>query len=430
MKKIRTAGICTLGCRVNQYESEVFAEHLKSHGVEMLDFSKPCDMYIINTCTVTSESDRKSRQMIRRVARTGAPIIVCGCHSQLEPEMISSIDGVSFICGNADKARLVKYAVDQILNGNIPTAPVILNKSLDGAEYENISIAGFKRTRAYIKIQDGCNGKCSYCIIPKARGLSRSRDPRDIVSEIKRIAQSGCNEIVLTGIETSDYSYGLGELISELEKVDGIDLIRFGSLDPSSLTKEFADILKASKKAAPHIHISLQSGCSKTLAAMRRKYNAETAYKNMQYLRSVIPNIKFTADMIVGFPGETEEDFAQSLEFAKKANFLHIHIFTYSKRPGTEAAEMPGQIPEKAKGERAKRLAAVCAETKNSILLSALAEGKALEMLAETVENGLAHGHTPDFIEIEAQSTNAKRGDRIKVMPLSTNGDILFAKQI
>ncbi|MBQ3224154.1 MAG: radical SAM protein [Oscillospiraceae bacterium] len=220
MKEIRTAGICTLGCRVNQYESEVFAEYLKSRGVEILDFSKPCDMYIINTCSVTAESDRKSRQMLRRAARTGAPVIVTGCHSQLEPQTISAIEGVSYICGNADKAKLVKYAVDQILSGNIPSEPIILNRSLDNAEYENISIAGFKRTRAYIKIQDGCNGKCSYCIIPKARGLSRSREPSDIISEIKRIAYTGCNEIVLTGIETSDYSYGLGKLLSELDKVD------------------------------------------------------------------------------------------------------------------------------------------------------------------------------------------------------------------
>ena len=410
MRKIMpySLGIYTLGCKVNQYESEAIAEAAQKAGFVISEPSAPCDVYIINTCTVTGESDRKSRQLIRRAIKTNpdAAIIVTGCLSQVDPESIKAIDGVGFICGNRDKKAVVDAALELV--GKPKSTAKCSVPSLDGAPFECKRIEHFPRTRAYIKIEDGCESHCSYCIIPQARGKIRSKPKDEVLAELEALAKGGCREVVLTGIETASYgidfeNYRLADLLRDADSLIGDSVrIRLGSLDPSLIKPAFVEKIANLSSLAPHFHLSLQSGSDRVLALMKRKYNTEMAYRSMELLRQALPDVQFTTDIIVGFPGETGDDFAKTLEFAERARFLSAHIFAYSKRKDTPAAKMKEQVDESIKRERSAALIKKCREISRDVLESQI--GRTYPVLFETDSNGISVGHTPSFIEVHVKS--------------------------
>lgn len=424
-----TVGIYTLGCKVNQYESEAIAEAFAADSFSIASPADPCDVYVINTCTVTAESDRKARQFIRRAIHKNpnAYILVTGCFSQTQPEAVASIAGVDYVCGNAQKLDVVEAAKALVSRGRKNEMPQIAITPPDAKGFERMQITRFDRTRAYVKIEDGCESRCTYCIIPDARGKIRSKDPRDVLAEVRALTAGGCREIVLTGIETASYGrdldgYTLADLLCEIDAIPNIGRIRLGSLDPSMMKQAFVDRIAPLKSLAPHFHLSMQSGSDKILALMKRKYNTRMAHEGMERLRRALPNVQFTTDMIVGFPQETEDDFEQSMRFAREAGFLMIHVFPYSRRAGTPAATMAGQIPEAVKHERVAILSAEAAKIRASILDGMVRQDA--EVLFETYENGVARGHTPSFIEVECPLPSPCRADIHRVKILSHNGTL------
>lgn len=414
-----TFGILTLGCRVNHYESRVIKEDLEEMGLTSQPFSSKCDIYVINSCAVTEESVRKTRQMVRRAYKSNpdAFIAVCGCASQLEGTSFSDMKEISFVGGTRNK-QIVINAIRSFINNEPYPKALVPNPE---GELTPTLITDFDRTRAYVKIEDGCEGKCAYCIIPKVRGGIVLRDENEILCEVKALAKSGCHEVVLTGIETSAYGKALSELIKKISQIDGINRIRLGSLDPSFIKPEFVDAISDIKEVCHHFHISIQNGSDRILALMRRRYNTSMIRRNLEYLKSKMPDLNLSADVIVGFPGESEEDFEKTCNFVSDIGFLHLHIFTYSKRPGTEAAEMKDQIPEHIKTERLHRLSAIADEEKERILNSVIEEGKSINVLVETFENGYHTGHTDNFIECMIKNESDKeainKGDIVSVIP-------------
>lgn len=410
--KIYTAGIYTLGCKVNQYESEAIAERLTEHGIAISKPSSVCDIYIINTCTVTAESDRKACQFIRRAIQKSpaAYVLVTGCLAQTDAERIAAISGVDYISGNTNKLAVADYALKLVSLGKKNTAPEIEVSDINESGFEKMSISEFGRTRAYVKIEDGCENKCAYCIIPSARGKIRSKEPQDVLSEVRALVGGGCREVVLTGIETASYGKDLGgidlaDLLVSVDCIDGLERMRLGSLDPSLISEKFVKKISPLSTIAPHFHLSLQSGSSRVLAAMKRKYNADMAMRAIKLLREYIPDAQFTTDVIVGFPGETDEDFEDTMRFAKEARFLMIHVFPYSKRKGTIAAQMKDQIAPDVKRDRAAKLSALAAEIRAEILSEQI--GKTYPVLFETYRDGVAHGHTASFIEVSVNADSA-----------------------
>jgi len=400
----RTVGIYTLGCKVNQYESEAIAEGLASRGFLVVPFSQICDAYIINTCTVTAESDRKARQLIRRAIKNNplAYIIVTGCMAEVFSDKLSKIEGIDYICGNGNKLQVINALEDLFEQGQKNAFPKISLSPLD--EFEAMQITHFDRTRAYVKIEDGCENRCTYCIIPEARGKVRSKDSEDVLCEVRALTAGGCREIVLTGIETASYGrdfnngYRLADLLEEVDAIPNIGRIRLGSLDPSLMKNDFVNRIAKLKSLTPHFHLSMQSGSDKILALMKRKYNSKIALEGMERLRAAIPGVQFTTDMIVGFPGETEEDFALTVDFAKKAKFLMIHVFPYSERRGTVAATLPQRVPEEIRHRRVRELSEVQAKIQKEVLDSYT--NTAVEVLFETYANGIMTGHTDTFVEV------------------------------
>lgn len=396
----------TLGCKVNQYESEAIAEALQARGFTVVPFGEACDATLINTCAVTTEGERKARQMVRRAVNASphACIVVTGCAAQLHPNSFSSIPGVHYVLGNGKKMQ----AVDAILSHfeNKQAQAVCPAESFALSAFEPMAIQKSERTRAYIKIEDGCDSRCAYCIIKTARGRVRSKPLADILSETQALLASGYREIVLTGIEISSYGKDLGcDLLTLLEALDNLPnmgRIRLGSLDPSLLRPDFCERLAKIKHLCHHFHLSLQSGCSRTLAAMRRKNNAEQAKTAILTLRSLLCDVTFTADIIVGFPGESEEDFQQTVSFLEEVLLLDCHIFAFSPRPGTEAAEMKEQISGEIKTLREKKLQEITALSRKRVMESFL--GKSAPVLFEEHKNGYCLGHTDNFLEVAVKS--------------------------
>lgn len=428
-----TFAVLTLGCKVNQYESEAISEALEAMGFNQRPSHEPCDLYIVNTCTVTAESDRKARQLIRRLAgqHPNAFLVVTGCSAQSRAESIAAIDGVDAIVGNREKLRVAEIARELVEGGVKPVYPMVEVPRLAGADFEPMSITRFARTRAYVKIQDGCESRCAYCAIPAARGPVRSKPMANVVAEVTALAESGCREVVLTGIETGAWGRDLGQLrlqdlLLEIDRIPNVPRIRLGSLDPTVMTRDFVDKIKTIGCLAPHFHLSMQSGCSATLARMRRKYNAKQAEAAMERVRAAIPSVRFTTDMIVGFPGETEAEFAESLDFARRAEFLHIHVFPYSKREGTPAAAMKEQIPEAVKKERVAALSRVSEGSCASILDRVLAQPETvLSVLPETYGEGFILAHTPDFLEVKILTDCPLPRIDLTVKPVSREGEAL-----
>ena len=431
-----TAGIYTLGCKVNQYESEAIAEGLAAEGITLCSPDEACTLYVINTCTVTAESDRKARQFIRRALghNPEAFVLVTGCLAQVDAEQIAAIPGVDYICGNRNKMSVVTAVRELLSRGQKNISPVLNVPSLEGAPFEPMHITRFDRTRAYVKIEDGCESRCAYCIIPRARGKIRSKSPAEVMAEVRALAEGGCREVVLTGIETSAYgrdlgNYGLADLLQDLDRESGIGRIRLGSLDPSLIRPDFVEKIAVLPTLAPHFHLSLQSGADHVLRLMRRRYSSEMAYAAVDRLRAAFPQLGLTTDVIVGFPGETEEDFRESAEFLRRARFLDAHIFAYSRRPGTEAAEMKEQIDEVVKRRRSAELISIQAELHTALLEEAAAAAEPVPVLFETRHGDRFRGHTPAFYEVEVIAPDLDlRGTEQIVLPTGHDSERLFGR--
>ncbi len=432
-----TAAILTLGCKVNQYESEAIAEALSAAGIEMRSPREICDIYVVNTCTVTAESDRKSRQLVRRLIdrNLAARVLVTGCSAQAYAATFAAIPGVDCVVGNRRKMAVVEYAQALLAGGAKPETPIVDVPAWEGSEFEPMSITRFGRTRAYVKIEDGCENRCAYCAIPAARGPIRSKPLADVLREVTDLTAHGCREIVLTGIETGAWGRDtgdarLGDLLSAVDAIPGVGRIRLGSLDPTVMTEAFAARLAGLTSPAPHFHLSMQSGCSATLARMKRKYNADQAVAAMERVRAVMPDVQFTTDMIVGFPGETEEEFAETLAFARRARFLHIHVFPYSKREGTLAATMKDQVPEAVKRARVKALSEVSEASCAAILDEVLTHAdRPLTVLPETRGKGCYTAHTPNFIEVRVETDAPICSGEQTVFPIRREGEVLVCRQ-
>lgn len=416
-----TVGIYTLGCKVNQYESRAIEEEFLRRGFEVLHHGNRCDVYVVNTCTVTAEADRKARQFIRRAASMcDTPrVIVCGCFSQRVPSAVAELPGVKYVLGNVDKLSVVD-AAEKLLTMDTDTASEINVGDVFSAPFEMMTVTGFERTRAYIKIEDGCESKCAYCVIPKVRGKIRSKPFDLIIAEAKELAEAGFREIVITGIEICSWGKDLNDkrslcdLLEEINKISSIERIRLGSLDPSFMTADNVSRLSKISRLTPHFHLSVQNGCDRILALMRRRYNTTMLRERMQNIRDHIPDVTFTTDIMTGFPGETDEDFSETMKFVEDVRFLEAHIFTYSRRPDTEADKMSGQIAENVKSERAAKLETktkeISAEIRNSFI------GRVLPVLVERWDNGIARGHTPNYIEISFETDEDLRGNTVSVM--------------
>ncbi len=442
MKKKYTVGLYTLGCKVAQYETEAIGEAFSSAGFEILPFDETCDFYVVNTCTVTAESDRKSRQIIRRANKKNplAGILVCGCYSQRSPMEIAQIRGVRAVVGTNDKMSLVTLAQDIIKkaeNGEkIDTAIGV--SPLDEAEFEPMSITRAPRTRAYVKIEDGCDSKCTYCAIKEARGRIRSKPKDEVIAEIEALYKNGTREIVLTGIEVGSYGkdfsekYGLADLIAELDSRKSCEQIRLGSLAPELISDEFISKVKDAKILCPHFHISVQSGSDKILALMKRRYNARFALDVLCKIRENIENVQFTTDLMVGFPREGEDEFSQTLDFVRQARFLDAHVFCYSQREGTEACYFDGQINGAVKEERSARLRSLVKEIQSEILDGIVEKGEEQTALIETLANGRFTAHTPSYIELCVLSDAECdiRGNLVKVRPVSQKDGILYCETV
>lgn len=362
----RTAALHNLGCKVNSYETEAMQQMLEAAGYEIVSFDQAADVYVINTCSVTNMADRKSRQMLHRAKKKNpdAVIVAAGCYVQTKEEEALADEAIDILIGNNKKNELVTKLdefyrehkkdlhekIDAVININER------NQSFEELYLEHPS----EHTRAFIKVQDGCNQFCSYCIIPYARGRVRSRDMASVLEEVNRLAANGYQEVVLTGIHLSSYGIETGDsllhLIQEIHKVEGIRRIRLGSLEPKVVTEDFARELSRLDKICPHFHLSLQSGCDETLQRMNRKYTTDEYEQGCQMLRKYFSHPAITTDVIVGFPGETEEEFEKTVEFLKRTHFYEMHIFKYSKRQGTRAAVMKNQVPEELKTLRSNRL--------------------------------------------------------------------------
>ena len=433
--KKKTAGIYTLGCKVNQYESQAIAEALESKGFDICPPSDVCDVYIINTCTVTAESDRKARQFIRRAItkNPAAYVIVTGCMAQTAMESVAAIEGVDAVIGNTDKLSAADVAYRLTENGKKNDSAFLSVEDIDSAPFEKMNITCFERTRAYVKIEDGCESKCTYCIIPYARGKIRSKAPEDVISEVTLLTSGGCREVVLTGIETASYGKDiegtdLASLLTSINDIEGIGRVRLGSLDPSLIKKEFVERIAPLSCLAPHFHLSLQSGSNRVLAAMKRKYNAEMAMRAIELLREYIPSVKFTTDIIVGFPDETEKDFEDTVEFVKKAGFLTTHIFPYSKRKGTPAATMSGQISKEEKSRRLHLLSEIEADSRRSILENEVRTSPIKQVLFETWRDGVCVGHSDDFIEVHVPSPTPLHAKLLNVRLTHSDTDICYGE--
>ena len=348
-------GIYTLGCKVNIYESEYVVSLLKNHGYEIVDFNTKADIYIINTCSVTNESDRKSRKFINQARKNNkdAVIVVMGCYSQVKSSDIEA----DIVIGNKDKSMIVEL-IDEYLANNTKIKKIY---NLRDTSFENMEIDKFdNHTRAFIKIQDGCNAFCSYCIIPFTRGNIRSKNIEDVICEVKKLVDNGYKEIILTGIHTGKYGIDNGssleELLEELLKIDGLYRLRLSSIEVNEITDNIINLIEKNDIMAKHLHIPLQSGSDKILSLMNRKYDVEYFVKKINDIRSRIPNISITTDLIVGFPGEEDKDFDDTLEILRKIKFMHIHTFPYSKRDGTKASLMSNQVNGNIKKKRVREV--------------------------------------------------------------------------
>lgn len=409
------------GCKVNQYETNAMAQKFLEKGYQIIEEITPenedikPDICIINTCTVTNMSDRKSRQMLRRMKEKNPSTIVVavGCYAQVAKNELAKIPEIDLVLGNNEKVEIVKHVEEYINNhiNNVELDDVMYSKEF--SDFGDVTYT--EKTRAVIKIQDGCDRFCSYCIIPYARGRVRSRKPESIISEITQIASKGIKEVVITGIHIASYgkdftmskdnkltNYRLIDLLEEINEIQGIQRIRLGSIEPLLITVEFVERLKKLEKICHHFHLSLQSGCDETLKRMNRRYTTEQFKEIVRLLRNAYSDVNLTTDIIVGFPGETDEEFNKTYQFLKEIKFYKMHIFKYSPRKGTKAAVMPNQINGDIKEERSKKLIEL--SDRNEIEYNKSYNGKNVEVLFEEEKDGMYKGHTQNYIMVYCQS--------------------------
>lgn len=401
----KTFCITTLGCKVNQYESEAMSEMFEKNGYTRVSEENIADIYVINTCTVTNLSDRKSRQVIRKAKRENpeAVVAVVGCYSQTAPKEVESIEGVDIVLGTTERAKIVELVEEFQMDGELINAV----RSLDGDyEFQPINISKeSEMTRAYMKVQDGCNRFCTYCIIPYARGRIRSRSIEDSVKEAKRLADAGYKEVVLTGIHVGSYgkdltSGSLIELIEEIAKVEGIERIRMSSIEPMSITEDFLERAKLTGKFCDHFHLSLQSGCDKVLKEMNRKYTTNEYKEVVELIRKYMPDAGITTDIIVGFPGETDKDFEETYKFVEEIKFSRIHVFKYSMRDGTPAAQRTDQIHGSIKHDRSQRLI----DLNDQLMKEFAKKQKILSVLFEENVEGEYLGYSTNYLRCRLKS--------------------------
>lgn len=397
----------TLGCRVNMYESEAMAEKFIKEGYKVVPFEEHAEVYVINTCTVTNMGDKKSRQMINRAKRVNPEsiIAVVGCYSQISPEAVSNIEGVNVVLGTRNKGDIVYYVnMARETGENVVKVGDVLHNKI----FEDIRIEDYQyKARAFLKIQDGCNRFCSYCLIPYARGAACSKKPENVIKEVKELSKNGFKEIILSGINISSYGDELDEkitlldIIEQMDEISGVERIRIGSIDPTFFTSDTIDRMSKLKKLCPHFHLSLQSGCDETLKRMNRHYTTNEFINIVQELRDKIKDVSITTDMIVGFPGETKEEFEITYEFLSNIKLCKTHIFKYSPREGTKAAAMKEQVHGDIKEERSNRLIKLNKKNEKEFMEKFI--GRDLKVLYEQKvkgESNMYEGYTPNYIRV------------------------------
>jgi threonylcarbamoyladenosine tRNA methylthiotransferase MtaB len=418
-----TVAFHTLGCKVNHYETEAIWQLFKQEGYERVYFESISDVYIINTCTVTNTGDKKSRQVIRRAVRKNPDAVICvtGCYAQTSPAEIMAIPGVDVVVGTQDRIKMLDY-IEQYKLERQPINGV--GNIMKSRIYEELDVPSFTdRTRASLKIQEGCNNFCTFCIIPWARGLMRSRDPKEVIRQAQQLVDAGYQEIVLTGIHTGGYGedmkdYNLAQLLRDLEAVKGLKRLRISSIEASQITDEVIEVIKHSPIVVRHLHIPLQSGSNSVLKRMRRKYTMEFFGERLERLKEVLPGLAVTSDVIVGFPGETEEEFMETYNFINDHKFSELHVFPYSKRTGTPAARMEDQVDEEVKNDRVHRLISLSDQLAKEY--ASRFEGDVLEVIPEEVSNeeansGLLMGYTDNYMKVVFSGAEDLIGKIVKV---------------
>ena len=409
----RTVAFVTLGCKLNYAETSTMARSFEERGFTRVEATKPADIYVINTCSVTEHADKKCRNIIRRLHKVNpaARIVVTGCYAQLKPEEIAALEGVYAVLGAKDKGRTVDVAVDG--PGGIYNTPRSDARGFMGAYSTG------ERTRSFLKVQDGCDYFCTYCTVPLARGASRNIPIAELTAQARSIAAAGVKEVVLTGVNTGDFGRSTGEsfldLLKALDKVDGIERYRISSIEPNLLTDEIVDWIASGTKFLPHFHIPLQSGCDKTLAAMHRRYDTQFFADKIAYIRSRMDNVFFGIDVIVGFPGETEEDFLETYHFLERIAPAFIHIFPYSRRAGTVAASMKPQVQECVKTKRVQMLEELCERLHTKFCKNN--EGRSEKVLFESTDKGgKMFGYTRNYIKVERPYDSTLIGQVVDVV--------------
>lgn len=406
IKKIKVA-FCSLGCKVNQYETNAMMQECINNGYEIREFNEFADVYIVNTCTVTNMADRKSRQMLRKMKEINknAIVVACGCYAQIAREELKKIEEIDIIIGNNEKKDLVKIITDKMVEKSDKIKEEISDVLHQDKYVEFGTTTYTEKTRAVVKIQDGCDRFCSYCIIPYARGKVRSRKLENIINEVQKIANNGIKEIVITGIHIAsygkdfNYEIKLIDVLEALNKIEGIERIRLGSLEPTLITEDFIERLIKLNKVCNHFHLSLQSGCDDTLKRMNRKYNTKEFKKSVELIRKNYKDAIITTDIIVGFPGETEQEFLQTYKFLQDIKFYKMHVFKYSQRKGTKAAQMPNQVDSKIKEERSKKL--IQLSNQNSIEYNVTKINENIDVLVEELEDNFYKGHSKNYILVK-----------------------------
>ena len=397
---MRSVGVLSLGCKVNTYESEFVINELKKAGYEIKDFNEVCDVYIINTCTVTNQSDAKSKKMIRQAIRRNnhACVVAMGCF--IAANLDIQIDGLDIIIGNKDKSRIVELLDEYFKNKEV----MRLEYTGRIKEFEDMYINNFPgRTRAFVKIQDGCDNFCTFCIIPFVRGKCRSKDEEEVIKEITDLVKHGYKEVVLTGIHTGSYGEDLetsfADLLKKLVKIEGLERLRISSIETTELGEDVLDVLKNSHVLVDHLHIPIQAGSNEILKAMNRKYDLDYFFNKIEEIREIRPNISISTDVIVGFPGESEELFQQTIDTCKKIGFSKLHVFPYSERRGTAASRMDNKLDNGVKKNRARRLIKVSEELEKEYMKKFL--GCDVDVLIEEYKDGYSFGHTGNFLYVK-----------------------------
>lgn len=431
MKKV---AFYTLGCKVNQYETNGMIQKFIEHGYQIVEFHEIADIYVVNTCTVTNISDRKSRQILRRAKEinSNALIVAVGCYVQVAQKEVEKMPEIDLCLGTNEKKEIVLYVEEYLQNAHQKKIDdVFQTQKYD--EFGNVTYT--EKTRAVIKVQDGCDRFCSYCLIPYARGRVRSRNPESVIKEVKAISQTGIKEVIVTGIHVASYGkdfandYRLIDLLEEINQIDTIQRIRLGSIEPLLIQDTFLERLQKLHKICPHFHLSLQSGCDETLLRMNRRYTTKQFKEITERLRNIYPDVILTTDLIVGFPGETEEEFEKTYDFLQKIKFYKMHVFKYSARTGTKAALMENQNTNSVKEKRSKRLLALSEENQKKYHEAFV--GKTLEVLVEEREGDFFKGHTANYLPVKIKSNQDIIGKIVRVLAKqSTENELIVENDV